>query len=81
MSKPSTAPTPKSVPYDGHPARRVRAIRRANNVYDIVEEIFSGPPTKTTVIKAGTPRIDAEYRVRLYLEEQLGANRFGDSSL
>lgn len=81
MSKPSTAP-PKSVPeYDGHPSRRIRAIRRGNNVYDVVEEIFAGPPTKTTVIKAGTARIDAEYRVRLYLEEQLGANRFGDSGL
>ena len=80
MSKPSTAP-PKPPAYDGHPSRRIRAIRRGNNLYDVVEELFAGPPTKTTMLKEGTPRIDAEYRVRLYLEEQLGANRFGDSGL
>ena len=83
MSKPSTAPS-KPPTYDGHPARRIRAIQRKAGppaLYDLVEEIFTGPPTKTTLLKAMTPQVDAEYRVRLYLEEQLGFNRTGDSGL
>ena len=84
MSKPSTAPTPKPPDYSGHPARRIRAILRKAGppaLYDVVEEIFSGPPTKTTLLKGMTPHVDAQYRVRLYLEEQMGAQRHGDSGL
>lgn len=80
MPKPATArPAPKK--YEAPPAKRIRAIQVASNNYTLIEETFEGPPTSVRVLKDGCPRVSAEDRVRLYLEEQLGLNRFGESGL
>ena len=83
MSKPATAntKTPEAPKYDGPPAKRIRAIQVASGNYTVIEETFTGPPTSVKVLKERSSRIGAEDRVRLYLEEALGFNRFGDSGL
>ncbi len=81
MSKPATA-NPKQQPkYEGPPVKRIRAIQVSSDNYTLIEETFAGPPTETKVLKEKCFRVSAEDRVRLYLEERLGLNRFGDSGL
>lgn len=88
MSKPATAPekipaklpeVPKYRP--GIPAKRIRAIQVASGSYTVIEETYDCPPTSVKVLKEKSSRIGAEDRVRLYLEDALGFNRFGDSGL
>lgn len=86
MAKPKTAAKPEvttkpETPYSGPHGRRVRAIRQGNNDYRIVEEVWTTPPDTVRVLKDSCARISAEDRVRLWLEEYLGHNRFGDSGL
>ncbi len=83
MPKPATAQIPLKQPpaYDGPPVKRVRAIQRGSNDYVIIEETFTGPPASVVVLKDGCPRISAEDRVRLWLENDMGLNRFGSSGL
>lgn len=80
MPKPAMAPIP-APKYDGPPVKRIRAIQVASNNYTLVEETFVGPPASVRIIVDKCPRISAEDRVRIYLEEKLGLNRFGDSGL
>lgn len=87
MPKPATATekTPAIVPAKSKPtappAKRIRAIQVASGVYRVVEEVYDCPPTSVKVLKENSSRIGAEDRVRLYLEDALGFNRFGDSGL
>lgn len=86
MPKPATArkevSSPKESPkYDGPPVKRIRAIQVASDNYTLIEETFVGPPVEVKVLKEKCFRVSAEDRVRLYLEEKLGHNRFGDSGL
>lgn len=67
--------------YDGPPARRIRAIRTGNNEVTLVEELFSGPPTKVVTLAEGVSTVGAMERVRIYNEDWLGHQRFGDSGL
>lgn len=87
MTKPSTAPTkpaaksPPAPAYDGPPVSRIRAIKTGHNQYKLVEEVWDTPPTSVRVTEPKTDGVGAIYRVRLYNEEKLGPNRFGDSGL
>lgn len=82
MSKPSTAPPPKSAPkYDGPPVTRVRAIKTAHNEYRVIEETFSGPPSAVKVLQTKTDGSGAVYWCRLRLEQLLGPNRLGGTGL
>lgn len=84
MPKPATArpaPKPPEAKYAAPPVKRIRAIQVGSDNYTLIEETFSGPPTETRVLKEKCFRTSAEDRVRLYLEEKLGHNRFGDSGL
>lgn len=63
------------------PARRVVAERIGNNEYRVVEETYDCEPTSRRVLQPNVARVPAEDEVRLYLETQLGPNRFGDSGL
>lgn len=85
MPKPATARIQKDAPkepkYDGPPVKRIRAIQVGSDNYTLIEETFAGPPVEVKVLKEKCFRVSAEDRVRLYLEEKLGHNRFGDSGL
>ena len=84
MSKPATAPAPKSTQPakpTAPPAKRIRAEQVGFNKWRLVEETYACPPTSVKVLHEGCPRVSAEDRVRIYLEEALGLNRFGDSGL
>lgn len=63
------------------PAKRIRALQVGFNKWKLIEETWESKPTSVKVLHEGTTRVSAEDRVRLYLEEQLGLNRFGDSGL
>lgn len=69
--------------YVGGPgvARVIRARRLGHNEYALVEETYFGRPASVRILKENCPRVPAEDRVRLYNEEWLGTNRFGDSGL
>lgn len=84
MAKRAATPEAKgteSATYGGPPAKRVRAIQNGSNDYTLVEETFAGPPTSVKVLKEKCARVPAEDRVRIYNEEWLGLNRFGESGL
>jgi len=81
MTKPATAPTPKQAKSTAPPVKRIRAEQIGFNRWRLVEETYACPPTSTKVLQASCTRVSAEDRVRIYLEEQLGLNRFGDSGL
>lgn len=78
---PKTEARKSETKYAGPPAKRVRVVRTGNNEYTVLEETFSGPPTSIRVLKEKSMRVPAEDRVRLYNEEWLGSNRFGESGL
>jgi hypothetical protein len=63
------------------PAKRVVAERLGNNEYRIIEETYDVPPTAVRVLQLCVTRVPAEDEVRLWLENHIGANRFGDSGL
>lgn len=63
------------------PVKRIRAQQVGFNKWKLVEETWESKPTSVKVLHEGCPRVSAEDRVRLYLEEALGLNRFGDSGL
>ena len=81
MTKPATAPAPKQTKPASPPVKRVRAEQIGFNKWRLVEETFTGPPSSVKVLNEGCTRVSAEDRVRIFLEEQLGLNRFGDSGL
>jgi hypothetical protein len=74
-------PTPKPTPCDYPPARRVRVERHGSNNYSVHEDVYFGRPEKTRVLVANVARVPAEDEVRLWLENFLGVDRFGDSGL
>ena len=82
MSKPATAPSLRSESKTKpvKPTKRIRAEQVGFNRWRLVEETF-GAPISTKVLNESVTRVGAEDRVRLYLETQLGFNRFGDSGL
>ena len=63
------------------PARRVIAERFGNNQYRVVEEEYACEPTSRRILQPDVARVPAEDEVRLYLENHMGHNRFGDSGL
>ena len=81
MTKPATAPIPKPTKPNSPPVKRIRAEQVGFNRWRLVEETYEGLPTSVKVLQASCTRVSAEDRVRLYLEEQLGLNRFADSGL
>jgi hypothetical protein len=84
MTKPATAPTPKTAQPTkptAPPARRIRAEQVGFNKWRLVEETYACPPTSTKVLVSSCTRVSAEDRVRIFLETALGLNRFGDSGL
>lgn len=79
MAQPSTAKkeAPKTeVP----PAKRMRAVKTAHNTYDVIIETFV-TPSKTEVVAKAVDGVSAQYRCRLFAEEQMGPNRLGGSGL
>lgn len=74
-------PVPKATPSDYPPARRVRVERHGSNDYSVHEDVYMGKPEKTRVLVAHAARVPAEDEVRLWLENFLGVDRFGDSGL
>lgn len=75
--RPQPGPTPSVYP----DARRVRVERSGNNSYMVVEDVYSGAPKRSKVLMRNATKAEAEYEVRLWLENFLGPNRFGDSGL
>lgn len=47
----------------------------------VVEDVYSGAPKRSKVLMRNATKAEAEYEVRLWLENFLGPNRFGDSGL
>jgi hypothetical protein len=63
------------------PAKRVIVERLGNNRYRVVEETYDVGPSSRKVLQPEVARVPAEDEVRLWLENYLGPNRFGDSGL
>lgn len=79
---PATAKQRESKPEEKvPPVKRIRALQVGFNKWKLIEETWESKPTSVRTLHEGTTRVSAEDRVRLYLEESLGLNRFGDSGL
>ena len=63
------------------PAKRVIVERFGNNQYRVVEEEYDCEPTSRRVLQPDVSRVPAEVEVRLYWENHMGHDRFGDSGL
>lgn len=63
------------------PHRTVVVEANPDGGVDVVEVTYAGPPTARKVLKRNVPRSVAQYHVRLWLEEWLGPNRYGESGL
>lgn len=72
---------PKPTPTVYSPARRVRIERHGSNDYSVHEDTYSGKPERTRILVAHVARVPAEDEVRLWLENFLGVDRFGESGL
>lgn len=81
MSKPATAPKAEVKKTKRTPLKRIRAEQVGFNKWRLVEETYDCEPTSVKVLNEGVTRVSAGDRVRIYLEQQLGLNRFGDSGL
>ena len=68
-------------PTTATPAKRVRAIRLADNRYQVVEETFASPPTSVRVLRESCSNIEARYEVRTWLQDAAGPRMLGDSEL
>lgn len=80
---PKEAPTKK--PAAAAPAifavKNVRALQLTHDKYVVVEDTYACPPTATKTLLSGVSRIVAEDEVRLWNENTLGFQRFGQSGL
>lgn len=80
---PSTSkkPQPKPEAPKSTPVSRMRAVKVGHNEYDVITETWDSPPTKTEVVASKVSGVSAQYRCRLFLEEQMGPNRLGGTGL
>ena len=63
------------------PPKRVVVVRLGNDQYEVREEIFDPIPVTTRVLQKRVCRVAAEDEVRLWHENHIGFERFGDSGL
>jgi hypothetical protein len=78
---PKPAPTKQAIESQPRPVKSVRAIQMAHDKYTVVEDTYESPPSTTKTLLSGVSRIVAEDEVRLWNENMLGFQRFGQSGL